>query len=393
MKIQKIILIFQFLILVSNILLTTEISDTIEIDIDSEIEKIYELSPTTFLTFNLNNNTLGYFIESSIEDLIYYESNPCPKFCAIKNGETKHIYINHKQILTQNTTIKLTAKSNVKAIISSIKTESPKSSGIYHISDTKIQILQVTEKNYFYGDSYDNYITIYFGEYFEGITISDIININKDIFKERHNEIIELNPDTIYFIFFVSKYSFCKLYLYNDLPQENHISDGDMNILYLKEGNDYILNFESNTMPFIIKFNPINNSTLDITDHTTQKTLTSDDKYFYPNEINGNIEIKEIFNGNALIEILFSLNEDDTEIIHEISIENKILTKKVTLIEYLEHEKKNLEIFLSSNDDFKIKAYGGPSKDIYFYYSQQTKDQKGIKKYFIKLNNPMKNIL
>ena len=393
MKFKKFMLTFQLLILISKLLLTTEISDKIEIDIDSEIEKIYELSPVISLTFNLNNDALGYFIESSIEDLIYIESNPCPKFCAIKNKEIKHIFINHKQILTQNTTIKLTAKSNINSIISSIKTESPKSSGIYHISDTKIQLLQVTEKNYFYTDSYDNYIAIYFGEYFEGITISDIIDINKDIFKERHNEIIELNPDTIYFIFFVSKYSFCKIYLYNDLPQENHISNGDMNILYLKEGNNYILNFESNSMPFIIKFNPINNSTLDIMDAKTQKTLSSDDKYFYPNEINGKIEIKDIFNDNALIEILFSFNESDTETIHELSIDNKTLTKKVTLIEYLEQSKEqDLEIYLTSNDDFKIKAYSGPSKDIYFYYSKHTEVQKGVKKYYIKLEDPLKNI-
>ena len=384
MKFKKFMLTFQLLILISKLFLTTEISDKIEIDIDSEIEKIYELSPVISLTFNLNNDELGYFIESSIEDLIYIESNPCPKFCAIKNKEIKHIFINHKQILTQNTTIKLTAKSNINSIISSIKTESPKSSGIYHISDTKIQLLQVTEKNYFYTDSYDNYIAIYFGEYFEGITISDIIDINKDIFKERHNEIIELNPDIIYFIFFVSKYSFCKIYLYNDLPQENHISNGDMNILYLKEGNNYILNFESNSMPFIIKFNPINNSTLDIMDAQNQKTLSSDDKYFYPNEINGKIEIKDIFNDNALIEILFSFNESDTETIHELSIENKTLTKKVTLIEYLEQSKEqDLEIYLTSNDDFKIKAYSGPSKDIYFYYSKHTEVQKGVKMKYI----------
>ena len=75
MKVQKFIFIFQILILISNVLITKEISDIIEIEIniDSEIEKIYELSPSTSITFNLNNNSLAYFIESSIEDLIYYE--------------------------------------------------------------------------------------------------------------------------------------------------------------------------------------------------------------------------------------------------------------------------------------------------------------------------------
>ena len=68
-------------------------------------------------------------------------------------------------------------------MISSIITESPKSSGIYHISGTNIQLLQVSEQNYFFADSYDNYINIYFGEYNENITVSDIIDINQDIFK------------------------------------------------------------------------------------------------------------------------------------------------------------------------------------------------------------------
>ena len=399
MKVQKFIFIFQILILISNVLITKEISDIIEIEIniDSEIEKIYELSPSTSITFNLNNNSLAYFIESSIEDLIYYESNPCPKFCAIKNDEEiKHIYINHKQILTSDTKIKLTAKSNVNAVISSSILDSAKESGIYHISDnTNIQIFQFTEKNYLYGDSYDNYVSMYFGEYNEGISISDIININKDIFKERHGEIIELDTDIIYIIFFVSKYSFYKFYLYNDLPQENYITNGDNDILYLKEGNNYILNFESNTMPFIIKLNPIKNSTIDIISDTTQKTLTAEDKYFYPDEINSKIRIENIFNENALIEILFSFEEEDTEIINEISVENKIITKNVTLIEYLpQNENKNLEIFINSDDDFKISAYGGPSKDIYFYYSTHanTNYLKNVKKYFIKLENPMKNI-
>jgi len=49
-------------------------------------------------------------------------------------------------------------------------------------------------KNYFYADSYDNYAKIYFGEYNEGISVSDILNRNTDFFPESHGKIFELNP-------------------------------------------------------------------------------------------------------------------------------------------------------------------------------------------------------
>ena len=397
MKYLNLRIYFLISILIPGIFLTTKISDPIEININFETELIYEISPEISYLFNLNNKSLTYFVESSVEDLIYYSTyKHCPKFCAIKDIDINNIYINHKQILTQNTTFKFIAKANVNAaLISSTKTDSPKLSVIYYISGTKIQLIQVTEKNYLFTDSYDNYIKIYFGVYFEGISINDITNINTNIFKERHGEIIELNPDIIYFIFFVSKYSFGKIYIFNELPKEKTISNGDTNILYLLKGNNYTLNFELNKMPFVLKLNPIKNSTFDIKSNSNEKTLSLEDKYFFPNEINGKIDINNIDNDDALIEILFAFNENETEIINETRIENKIIAKEVNLIEYIPQEQeKNLEIFLNSDDDFKVYVYGGPSKEFYFYYSSHIKDYQlqTIKKYFVKLENPLKNI-
>ena len=264
-----------------HISLSKDVSDPIQIDINSDIEQIYEITPDISYTFNLNNKSLAYFIESSVEDLIYYDSDqPCPKFCAIKDKNINNIYINHNQILKEKSSFKLTALPNVNAAISSTKIDTPKISGICYMSGTNIQLIQVTEKNYLFTNSYDNYLKIYFGEYYEGITISDIININTEIYKERHGEIIELNPDKIYIVFFVTNYSFGKVYLYNALPQENSITNGDNNILYLLQGNNYILNFGKNTMGFMIRLNPIKNCTLDISSDSSQKTLSLDDKYF-----------------------------------------------------------------------------------------------------------------
>ena len=397
MRPNTLIFLISFLMLQVSLSIATSNILEIEIDINSELEQEYEISPENSYTFNLNDDSLAYFFESSVEDLIYYSNyQPCPKFCAIKDASIKNIYINHKQILTQKTTFKLTALSNVNAaLISSTKTVSPKMSGIFYLSGTNIQLIQVTEKNYFFSDSYDNYIKIYFGEFFEGISISDIVNMNSEIFKERHGEIIEFNPGAIYFVFFVTKYSFAKIYLYNSLPQEKTISNGDTNLLYLLKGTEYILNFDNNAIPFVIKLNPIKNSTLYIGNDPNLKTLSYDDKYFVPNEINGKIYINNTGNEDALIEILFAFGENETEIINETSIENKVLNKKVSLIEYLyQEDKKNLEIFISSDDEFKVSAYGGPSIDTYFYYSSHTQDFKpaDVKNYFIKLENPLKNI-
>ena len=84
-------------LLIPGIFLTTKISDPIEININFETELIYEISPEISYIFYLNNKSLAYFVESSVEDLIYYSSyKPCPKFCAIKDIEINNIYINHK---------------------------------------------------------------------------------------------------------------------------------------------------------------------------------------------------------------------------------------------------------------------------------------------------------
>ena len=48
-----------------------------------------------------------------------------------------------------------------------------------------------------------------------------------------------------------------------------------------------------------------------------------------------------------------------------------IKNKHITLVEYIPDEKKkNIEIYISSNNDFYFAAYGGLSKDNYIYYSK-----------------------
>jgi len=371
------------------------------IDINIELEKEYEILPSTSYSFNLKNNSLAYFFDSPIEDIIHYPTlEVCSKLCGVRNPGIKYMLVNYYHNLTQKITIKLTSKID-SSLIMSIKSNSPKISKIQPLYQKIFNVIQVTEQNYLYADSYDNMAKFYFGEYQEGITIKDILEIKDEFFPESHNKIIELKPGKIYIIACSSSGSYAKLYLYNQIPSNFNIKDGDKNMLYLNKGKEYELNFDSNTMPFLVRFNPVSgNSQLDITNDSGNKgTLSKSNKFFNPGDISqaykGKLKINNI-NEDVLIELLFSFGKDETEIINDKIITGKEITKKVTLIEYTaknEEKDKNMEIFIKSDDNFKLAVYAGPSKDYYFYYSNSNIPQAAgpVKSYFIKLYNPFRN--
>ena len=374
----------------------------IYIDINEEMKKEFEISEGNTYILAFNNNSLAYFIDSPIEDIIHYPTfEVCTKFCAVKNNSVKFMYVNYFHTVNKNITIKVTSVVN-SADIFSIKVDSPKISKIRPISKKIINFIQVTEKNYFYADSYDNYAKINFGEYSEGIQITDILNTNAEYFPESHNKIMELNPDKIYVIIVNAKASYAKLYLHNEIPYSMKLLDGNKNLLYLKKGKEYEFNFESNNMPFLIKLNMVKKTTLDIgTEYGIKTTLNIDNKYYNPiiqiDQIyKGKIIINNIENDDDLIELLYSFGEKETEILNERTIENKTISKNITLVEYsLENNETNMEIYLESDDSFKIAVYAGPTIYNYFYYSPfnlPENSENSVKKYFIKLNNPLKNI-
>ena len=377
-------------------------SSIIYIDVNEEMEKEFEISPESTYVVSLNNNSLAVFIESPLEDMIHYPSfETCTKFCAVKYKPFTYMYINYYQKLSQKMTIKIKAVVNSAQIVS-IKTDSPKISKIQPISTKIINLIQVTEKNYFYSDSYDNYAKIYFGEYNEEVQITDILNTNTEFFPESHGKVFELEPNKIYIIISSAKASYIKSYIYNELPEKVKITNGNINLLYLQKGKKYELNFESNTLSFLVKLNTIKNSELDIiNDSGDKKTLNSKYKYYNPTDedkvYKGKLNINNIQNENTFIEILYSFGEQKTEILREKTVTDKAASKPVTLIEYsseIGDDEKTMEIFLKSDDYFKVAIYAGLSKNNYFYFSSSNLPNNSAistKKYFIKLNNPLNN--
>ena len=121
------------------------------------------------------------------------------------------------------------------------------------------------------------------------------------------------------------------------------------------------------------------------------------DKYFYPSDYKVSIKVSTE-DKDALIEILYTFDDDKIDIINNTNNYEYISkTKNVTLIEYIPHShdnKTNLEIYIRSNEDFTFGAYGGISKDNYFYYSKNYNLDNNFneKYYFIRINDPLKDI-
>ena len=375
-------------------------SSDVYIEVNEEMDKEIEISPENTYVLALNNNSLAVFIDSPIEDMIHYPTfETCTKFCAVRYSSFSYLYINYFKKLNQKINIKVTAVVNSAQIIS-VKNDSPKISKIQPISTKVINLIQVTEKNYFYSDSYDNYAKIYFGEYNEEIQITDILNTNTDFFPESHGKVFELEPDKIYVLIANAKASYIKSYLYNEIPENVKIANGNLTLLYLQKGKEYEFDFESNTLSFLIKLNPIKSSKLDIINDSGNKaTINSINKYYNPMGIDqvykGKLRINNIQDDDALIEILYSFGQAETEVISERTVTNKTVSKKITLIEYsLENEEKNMEIYIQSDDSFKLAVFAGLSINNYFYFSPSNLPEYSTistKKYFIKLNNPLNN--
>ena len=361
--------------------------DNTTIEINKEGKANYTLNPKTNYTFILNN-TLNHFFKSKYDNIIY-DSNlkSLPKFSGFGNIN-KPVYVNNSyDELIQLEVVSLKMKSNIVCL----KVPSPRIAGIRSMTGSELHIFQPLNDNYFYQESYDKTSSFYYAEYNDDITVDDIININNNFFKEGVGKLIHMEKNKIYIGIFLQNFAFTKLYFHDSLPKIIDLNDGNKEALYLESNQKYLLNFTKNTLPFIIRLNPKINSSLKIND----SEINSTNKYFYPYKHDEVIEAS-VGNEGVLIEILFTMDENKIDVINNTNNCEFINTKKnITLIEYIpsNDNKKNLEIYLQSKDNINIGVYGGLSKDNYFYFSNNIiNNNYNVKYYFIKLNNPLKDI-
>ena len=363
--------------------------------IDEEEEKNYTILPNMTYVFKLNTDRFAYFFISSVDDIINYENmDNCTKFCALQN-DFELMYVNFFHNLKEITQIKIISKI-ININIDSYKLTSPKFSQIEYMDENIIDIYQITEDNYMYVESYDKSVKFYYAIYDENFTVNDLLNLNPNYFKESLDQFLFLRKNTLYIFYYKVEIGFCKIYFYNKLSENIDISSGDENIFYLESNKKYKLNFNENILPFIIRLNPKINSSLKILDKSGEiKNITLSNKYFYPisQPYNGVIEVST-YNSNAIIEILYSFGNNNTDIITN-EVNDYIISKEVSLIEYSpQDDKKIMQIYIKSNNGFSFGGYGGFSKDNYFHYSNfyYPNNYFNVLNFSINLYNPLKDV-
>ena len=371
-------------------------TDYEEIYFDEEGEKKFTILPNKTYVLKINTDKYSYFIKSYVDNIIHYENmDTCTKFCAIQK-DFKYMYVNYYHNLKTKTEINVVSKfTNLN--IDSYISNSPQLSRVEYMDENIIDIFEIKEENYMLVESYDKSVKFYYAIYDENFIVDDLLNFNEKYFKESIDEILFLKKDIIYIFYYkVENIGFCKIYFYNKLPEEIHITFDEQTIFYLESSKTYKLNFNESTLPFIIRLNEKTDTNLKIKDNSgVEKIISSSNKYFYPisQPYYGIVEIttdKSI----AIIEILYSFGDNNTEIIQD-EINNYSIKKQITLVEYSpKEENKIIQINIKSSNEFSFGAYGGFSKDNYFYYSDYyyPNNYFNVFNYMINLDNPLEDI-
>ena len=365
------------------------------IEINEETEIVKEIAPTKRYIINLNTNEYTYLFQSPVDYSIYYSNfEECPRFCLVKENND-YMILNYERRLKSPVNITITSKK-VNLQVQSVNISSPKQAKILPMAGNMNFVFQLKEDNYMYVDSFDKSSLFYFAEYNDDITPDDIINLNKNKFKEGLDQFMYLPKGGIYIGIFKQQLSFAKIYFFDSLPEKILIkSVGENTIFYLKNGQNYQLIFSNNYLPVAIRLNEKFNGSFDISDYSNYtKNLSPSDKYFIPSDqpYEGILEISNITSESegVLIEILYSLGDSNTEIINDTVTDYVILNQSV-LIEYNppEENKKVIQIYVESNEKFNIYTYGGPSREQFFYYSFIPYE---VSNYAIKLKDPLKDL-
>jgi hypothetical protein len=178
-----------------EITLNKEYEETIIINKDNNTEYIFTIDTTEYIYF-FKSNTSGY---------IHYEiNNPCSSLCVLQKNGMNHnnkVYLNINRNITENDiVIEIKSVKNFKGYIQSLEATNIDTDYISEIPEKIILIAEPKVDYIFYYKKSDDSVNYYYTEYKETITISDIVNINKEHFKEYKNSpiVFETNPNKIY---------------------------------------------------------------------------------------------------------------------------------------------------------------------------------------------------
>ena len=245
---------------------TSEVPKIIEITLNKEYEEtiIINKDNNTEYIFTIDTTEYIYFFKSNTSGYIHYEiNNPCSSLCVLQKNGMNHnnkVYLNINRNITENDiVIEIKSVKNFKGYIQSLEATNIDINYISEIPEKIILIAEPKVDYIFYYKKSDDSVNYYYTEYKETISISDIVNINKEHFKEYKNSpiVFETNPNKIYIFAAESKKKgkFLEVQMQPKLMGTDIVipSKLDNKILYLsKDLGEYNLDFSNNEYDRII---------------------------------------------------------------------------------------------------------------------------------------------
>ena len=367
------------------------LSETIDeeiINLDGEYEKNITLKKDNNIRyiFNIQNSEYIYIFESDIDGYIHYNENiSCPNFCVVQQNQSIHdniVYINYYQNATEKEiNIKISSKKDFEGEIKSIKSNDYKIDAINPITSLKSILIFQSYIDYIsYQRAIDESISIKCAIYEIGMTISDILDINYEYFRNCNNGFSELKTNRIYILSIVSE-SYNKPFEMLLQPKVlNNIEITELNdFLYLSyQVENYTLNFNQNKGIQSIALSRLSiNSEINIQSSEANESivLNKDNLYYVLNNekiFNGNLTIKVTKGDGALIEFLSKFEENDVTILTEKEYNNYNIKNEAILIKFNNNHKNkfiNINILSKDNKEISFTMVSGFAKGNFYHNS------------------------
>ena len=268
-----------------EITLKNEYQEKITINRENNTEYIFTIDTKEYI----------YFFKSDSAGYIHYEiNNPCSTLCVLQKDGMNHknkVYLNiNGDIKDNEVVIEINSVKDFHGYIQSLEATNIDTNYISEIPEKIILIAEPKVDYIFYYKKSDDSVNYYYTIYNEAISISDIVNINKDHFKEYKNSpiIFETNPNIIYIFAAESKKQgkFLEIQIQPKMIKKDIVipsGQHSKNIYLSKDVEEYNLDFSQNTYDRIIQLSKASiDSEITIKNQQTGKevTLNSANSYY-----------------------------------------------------------------------------------------------------------------
>ena len=221
-------------------------------------------------------------------------------------------------------------------------------------------------------------------EYNEEMTLNDTLNPDCKYFEENSKNIILLEKNKIYLLYFkLNALDPFNIFINPSIDSSDILISNNKSILYLKKDKEYNLNFQNNTLYRLMKLSrETPNAEINISITNENFKLNKSNLYYELEDIyTGNITVS-VSNEDALIEFLFKQDGIDCSVL-DFEDREFILSTKYNLLPIPEkYTDKKIKIeLIGMKEESKISIYLGYSLVNYSFFSLEDNNYNRISFY------------